>query len=88
MEFILVNVDCDRQGRPLALHRVESLGKLTCCHLAGPRCSVCDSESSSTNAVYLGDTVDVCQSCLQRSGAPVSASLAPISLSALFPPSL
>ena len=87
MDFILVSVDCDRQGRPLAGQRVESLGKLTNYALPGSRCLLCQSESTPTNGIYLGDSVDLCENCLHRSGHS-QVSLEPISLSKLFARSL
>lgn len=87
MDFILVNVDCDREGRPLAGQRIESLGRLTNCEVPGGRCLLCQSESTPTNGIYLGDSVDLCEQCLHRSGRN-QVSLEPISLSKLFARSL
>ena len=78
MEFILVTVDCDREGRPLVVQRTESLGRLIASSLSGCRCGFCSAESTAQNAIYLGDTVELCEQCLRRSGQNL---LEPIRLS-------
>ena len=67
MDFVLIRVDCDLEGRPLPLARTESLGKLTAYQAdAEARCGSCQCTGSRTNAVYYGETLDLCHNCIQR----------------------